>query len=458
MAINFANVKAFTISQYEQRSYIQSNGTDNYIPLNTSFSGEIDIDFSMDSLPSSAGCLIGDGYNGQSSNFEIAIYHSGKIYVSFGMNDSHEIATLTTGVRYKLKMERSQSVMSFVVYEGDTAVGEWSSIGSFSTNSLYLCAYVNSYNHTLSEKMACKIYSLGMGAAGNVHAVVPVRNKATNAVGLCDPTKSSQYFMGMEGTIDSSSIGEVVEPVTALPGLDVIKIQNANGDQIWGSYEAFPYRRLEYIQSTGTQALDTGVNCGNNSYLKLRVEDTSNGAASQQQGRGAVQNNQRFAAGYSNGNYFFGMGASWHTGSTATAGIHTLHIQGPECNKESGSQRQGFKIDDNTFVQTTYTFPSGSWTKYSVYLLGSRGNTSGGIQGPVSCKLYYAELGYTNTSTLGNYYNKRYYPAQRKSDGKLGFYDTVNNGFLCDLVSGSDANSLVAGPVVDEYWDLTNPT
>ena len=243
MAINFANVKAFTISQYEQRSYIQSNGTDNYIPLNTRFSGEIDIDFSMDSLPY-GGCLIGDGYNGISSNFEIVISRNGKIYVSFGMNDTHEIATLTTGVRYKLKMKK-QSVISFEVYNGDTLVGSWSDYGSFSTNNLYLCAYVNSYNNTLNEKMACKIYSLGMGTVDNVHDVVPVRNKATSAVGLCDPTKSSQYFMGMEGTIDSSSIGEVVEPVTALPGLDVIQIQNSSNVILWQK------KRVESITLSG---------------------------------------------------------------------------------------------------------------------------------------------------------------------------------------------------------------
>ena len=101
-----------------------------------------------------------------------------------------------------------------------------------------------------------------------------------------------------------------VKALTITEG-SVKKIADSNGNIIWGSQTAFPYRRLQYIQSTGTQAFDTNVKCGRNSYMKLTVEDTSNGASSQQQGRGAVSNAQRFAAGYSNGNYFFGFGSSW---------------------------------------------------------------------------------------------------------------------------------------------------
>ena len=51
------------------------------------------------------------------------------------------------------------------------------------------------------------------------------------------------------------------------------------------------------------------------------------------------------------------------------------------------------------------------------------------------------------------------YPVQRKSDGKLGFYDITENQFYSDLVSGSDSNTLTAGPTVDENFDTeTDPT
>ncbi len=93
-----------------------------------------------------------------------------------------------------------------------------------------------------------------------------------------------------------------------IPEGSVKKITDSNGNTLWGDPTAFPYRRLQYIESTGTQAIDTGVACARNSYLKLYVEDTSNGTGAQQQGRGAVANAQRFAAGYSENKYFFGLG------------------------------------------------------------------------------------------------------------------------------------------------------
>ena len=244
-----------------------------------------------------------------------------------------------------------------------------------------------------------------------------------------------------------------------IPQGSVKKIEDSNGNTIWGSQSAFPYRRLEYITSNGTQALDTGVKCGRNSYMKIVFMDTA-GLDSNQQGRGAVANNQRFACGSNNGTVFFGLGNAWITRVEQTLNIkRTVGVQGPECNVlnnqiGTSNKKQGYLID-STFTENTHTFPSGI-TWYSVYLFGSRGNTSGSIQNPLSCRLYYTELGYTS-GTARNY-NKRYYPVQRKSDGKLGLYDTISNTFLSELVSGSDANSLAAGPVADEYWDMTDVT
>ena len=42
----------------------------------------------------------------------------------------------------------------------------------------------------------------------------------------------------------------------SIPQGTVKKIQNVENQIIWGSYEAFPYRRLEYIQTTGNQYID----------------------------------------------------------------------------------------------------------------------------------------------------------------------------------------------------------
>lgn len=49
-----------------------------------------------------------------------------------------------------------------------------------------------------------------------------------------------------------------------------------------------------------------------------------------------------------------------------------------------------------------------------------------------------------------------YYPVQRKSDGVCGLY-RVDNGTFMPMV-GTNITSAAAGPVVDEYWDLQEPS
>ena len=116
-----------------------------------------------------------------------------------------------------------------------------------------------------------------------------------------------------------------------IPEGSVKQVTDSNGVILWAFNDPRykPYRRLQYIQTSGTQAIDTGVKCARNSYLKLYVEDLN--SPDSPQGRGAVENNQRFGAGYGNGHYFFGLGNGWITGNAATSGPHMLGVQGPEC-------------------------------------------------------------------------------------------------------------------------------
>ena len=66
-------------------------------------------------------------------------------------------------------------------------------------------------------------------------------------------------------------------------------------------------------------------------------------------------------------------------------------------------------------------------------------------------KLYKFEKYVNSTDVLQN----NQFPAQRKSDGVCGLYDTVSQTFF--PMTGSIVTSGAAGPVADEYWDLTAP-
>ena len=248
-----------------------------------------------------------------------------------------------------------------------------------------------------------------------------------------------------------------------IPQGTVKKIENSNGDIIWGSPDAFPYRRLQYIQTTGKQAYDTGFAANRTSYMILEMEDMD--TVDSPNGRGNVPTNGRFAAGYrtnNNQHYFrFGIGSGWLDGPIRSSGKHFIGVQGPECNVlnnavGTSTKQQGYYIDGN-FTSNSNTFAASGSTFPSLFLLGSRGNTAGTtIQESCLCKMYSAEYGHT--SGTSKVVDKKYYPCQRKSDGKLGFYDVINNTFLSTLAADSESDTLISGPIVDEYWDLTAPS
>ena len=235
-----------------------------------------------------------------------------------------------------------------------------------------------------------------------------------------------------------------------IPEGSVKKITDSTGVVLWANETAFPYRRLQYIESNGSAALDTQANCARNSFMRLTIEDMSNGAGVQGNGRdNPNDNNTRFFVGYDGGNYWLGLGYSTKQAGTATPGKHTLELYGPDC--QNGS---GYKID-GTWNSWTPSFPSNA-TWYSLFLFANRSSTTTGCNCQSKVRVYYAEYGYQyNSGGWQESYNRKLVPVQRRSDGVLGFYDLQDNIFISSLVSGSSSSALSAGPIIDEYWDFT---
>ena len=229
------------------------------------------------------------------------------------------------------------------------------------------------------------------------------------------------------------------------------KITGPNGEILWQAVTS-PYRRLQYIESNGTVALDTGVNSARNSFIKLTLEDMSNGGSVQGNGRDNPGSTEaRFFAGFDGGKYWFGLGYATKQAGAATSGSHVLELYGPEC--QNGS---GYKIDG---VRSAWapSFPSSAnW--YSLFLFANRSNTTTGFNCQSKVRVYRAEYGYQyqSGSTWNEGYNRKLIPVQRKSDGKLGFYDLQEQEFLYQLVPGSSASGLTPGPVISENWDMNS--
>ena len=74
------------------------------------------------------------------------------------------------------------------------------------------------------------------------------------------------------------------------------------------------------------------------------------------------------------------------------------------------------------------------------------------LENPAQGKVYCFE------ERQGNYqgnYTKKMYPCQRKSDGVCGMYDVISQKFF--PMAGTTITDAAAGPILDEYWDLTAP-
>ena len=221
-----------------------------------------------------------------------------------------------------------------------------------------------------------------------------------------------------------------------IPEGSVKKIEDSNGNIIWGSQSAFPYRRLEYIHFSGAEYFDSGYQPTSTTQITMNLNITSGGY----NGKGYMGARNRYAIGLDNSNWFFGIGNWINTTIRAVDGnFHTVSIR-----PNGFSTNVGYKIDNASWVNPgNVSFVNGG--RGNIYIGASNSDTGAGSytqQDVKSVQLI------ENTTTVRNLL-----PCQRKSDSVCGMYDTINNVFY--PLNGTNITSGAAGPIVNEYWDGT---
>lgn len=227
-----------------------------------------------------------------------------------------------------------------------------------------------------------------------------------------------------------------------IPQGTVKKIENSNGDIIWGSRSAFPYRRLEYIHFSGAEYIDTGYQPTSTTQFGMNVRFPSNLNETTYNGKGYMGARNRYAIGHdANGTYFFGLG-NWVSTAIAcdTTDFHTISIR-----PNGFTTNIGYKIDNGSWVNPgNISFVNGG---SGTCMIGASNTASGAasfiVQDLATCELI------ENTTKVRNFV-----PCQRKTDNICGLYDTTHNVFY--PMTGTTITSDAAGPISDEYWDLTN--
>lgn len=184
------------------------------------------------------------------------------------------------------------------------------------------------------------------------------------------------------------------------------------------------YIELQYIQSSGTQYINTGFKPNNNTKTEAIVELDSND----------IVNNGIFGTRNTNSNqhwvYYDRPNSNWcgrYNNRTidqnieisgVSTGIHTVSLD-----------RNILKVDGQTSSTSAATFTS----SYNEYIFGV--NNAGSLQYQSSFKLYSCQI-YDNDTLI------RDFVPCKTIDGVIGLYDVVNSVFYTNAGTGS----FIAGP------------
>lgn len=188
------------------------------------------------------------------------------------------------------------------------------------------------------------------------------------------------------------------------------------------------YTKLEYIESTSTQYIDTGYIPNQNTKVELSYQYT--GSSSTQLRRFGSRE-----AGSTNG-IFLGYKSVNTTILSITYGNQTFETDSGYKNTSPHIEvidKNKYYFDgvlEHIFTEETFTCPS-----TAVIFAGKQMETTGNIS---DMKCFYCKL-YDDGTLVRNFI-----PAKRISDNEIGLYDTVTNTFFTNAGTGD----FIAGPEV----------
>ena len=183
------------------------------------------------------------------------------------------------------------------------------------------------------------------------------------------------------------------------------------------------YTQLEYIESSGTQYIDTNFKPNQNSRIKINFYQNSYSSGFQIPFGTRVSNTYQFFIGgaHQNGrnDWYYRYGSILHdpnlTGNPDVDGYHEADLNG-----------RIYKLDNYIYVFSPTTFQ----TNYNCYIFGV--NAEGVFDTSLACSMkLYSFLLWDNEKLIRNYI-----PALRESDKEPGLYDLVNNVFYTNAGTG----------------------
>ena len=209
--------------------------------------------------------------------------------------------------------------------------------------------------------------------------------------------------------------------------IDSKNVQSLSKDTEWifqfvsGQTLPSDYIQLEYIQSSGSQYINTGFKPNQDTKISITVDFPSSGTTWLYGSRTSAGSNSLGFLCESGGRYRFDYASSVNELSTKPTGKFTIDSDKNKC-----------YINGELVVTATYTtFAS----PVNMYIFNN--NNNGSLSGGSSAKLYNCSI-YDNGVLIRNFI-----PCKNES-GTVGLYDSVNNQFY----QGAGSGTFVAGPEI----------
>ena len=247
MSVSVLKKVARVPDEYQEVEYIQTTGTQ-YIDLTYSYviNDEIECDFIMDNTTGAIQGVFGNG-NAGFIGTSLYIDTSTKLSVTVGGilgQQFYKWATpLTTGQKYRVKIAGDALYVNGSVV---LTVANTLSNGTQSDFSIFRRWGTNS--------LVGKIYKMSIKRGGiYIFDFIPCYRKSDNVIGMYDLVNSVFYTNSGTGTFLKG--GDIAPYIAERQSINVLEMTLPK-----------EYQQVEYIQSSGTQYIDTGYTFTSNNY------------------------------------------------------------------------------------------------------------------------------------------------------------------------------------------------
>lgn len=175
-----------------------------------------------------------------------------------------------------------------------------------------------------------------------------------------------------------------------IPEGSVKQIQDSNGNIIWGSQSAFPYRRLEYIKFSGAEYILTETPNNNYYYLKFSLDSIVNdkfifGANGDSTTNGVMRISNRTAStGYYQTRYGRNSSANTNIAQVSTNTIYQMRFR-----IFANNTLYSALVDNSGTVLGSNNFSAVSFTRANMSKFAIMGYNNGGTVGNMAAGKVY---------------------------------------------------------------------